>query len=137
MSIMVTSPTPSLKPVLPNPPMQLSDQDGMEFLSIGSSQFNVTGLTTLYNSTFAQGFSNDERQAAARALLRHNAHLDGAHYQSRIKGGLRPMYVGFNPSANNKKAQVLSNKELAEASLQDVFDTVSKSLLLITLAGQW
>ena len=116
--------------------MQLSDQDGMEFLSIGSSQFNVTGLTTLYNLTFAQGFSNNEQQAAAHALLRHNAHLDGAHYQSRIKGGLHPTYVGFNPSANNKKAQVLSNKELAEASLQDVFDAVSKSLLLITLAGQ-
>ena len=122
---MFTSPTPCSKPVPSNPPLQSSDQDGAEFLSVGSNQFNIASLAALYNSAFAQGFSNDKRQAVARALLRHNMHLDGAHYHSRTKGGLHPTYVGFNPSTNNKKVQTLSNKELAEASLQDMFDTVS------------
>ncbi|KAI6011573.1 hypothetical protein BKA83DRAFT_4037075, partial [Pisolithus microcarpus] len=64
-------------------------------------------------------------QAAARALLRHSAHLDGAHFQSRVKGGLHPAYAGFNPNMNDKKARSLSSKELVEASLQDVFDAVT------------
>ncbi|KAI6045905.1 hypothetical protein EDC04DRAFT_2535801, partial [Pisolithus marmoratus] len=88
------------------------------------SCFSIANLTALYNSTFAEGFSNDERQAAVHALLRHNAHLDGVHFQSRMKGGLHPVYVGFNPSAHGKKARILSNEELAEAALQDVFDAV-------------
>jgi len=112
---MFTSPTPCSKPVPSNPPLQPSDQDGTEFLSVGSNQFNIASLAALYNSAFAQGFSNDE----------HNVHLDGTHYHSRTKGGLHPTYVGFNPSMNNKKVQTLSNKELAEAFLQDMFDAVS------------
>ncbi|KAI6011366.1 hypothetical protein BKA83DRAFT_4012088, partial [Pisolithus microcarpus] len=89
------------------------------------SQFSIANLTALYNSTFAQGFSNDERQAAARALLRHNAHADGAHFQSRVKGGLHPAYVGFNPSTTDNKARTLSNEELVGAALEDVFDAVT------------
>ncbi|KAI6011013.1 hypothetical protein BKA83DRAFT_4018793, partial [Pisolithus microcarpus] len=89
------------------------------------SHFSILNLTALYNSTFAEGFSNDERQAAARMLLRHNAHLDGTHFQSRVKGGLHPAYVGFNPSTNDKKVRTLSNKELTEAALQDIFDVVT------------
>ncbi|KIK20045.1 hypothetical protein PISMIDRAFT_106394, partial [Pisolithus microcarpus 441] len=63
-------------------------------------------------------------QAAACALLRHSAHLDGAHFQSRVKGRLHPVYAGFNPNMNDKKARSLSSKELVEASLQDVFNAV-------------
>ncbi|KAI6097240.1 hypothetical protein F5141DRAFT_965789, partial [Pisolithus sp. B1] len=89
------------------------------------SHFSIANLTALYNSTFAEGFSNDKRQATVHALLRHNAHLDGAHFQSRMKGGLHPAYVGFNPSTLGKKAKTLSNEELAEAALQDISDVVT------------
>ncbi|KIK13831.1 hypothetical protein PISMIDRAFT_17704 [Pisolithus microcarpus 441] len=102
-----------------------SKQDDPEFLAIGYSQFSIANLTALYNSTFAQGFSNDERQAAVCALLRHNAHADGAHFQSRVKGGLHPAYVGFNPSMTDNKARTLSNEELVGAALEDVFDAVT------------
>ncbi|KIK21009.1 hypothetical protein PISMIDRAFT_12529 [Pisolithus microcarpus 441] len=123
---MSTSTTPRSKPVQStSPPEGLSERDDPEFLTIGYSHFSISNLTALYNSTFAEGFSNDERQAAARALLRHNAHLDGTHFQSRVKGGLHPAYVGFNPSTNDKKARTLSNEELTEAALQDIFDVVT------------
>ncbi|KAL4077483.1 hypothetical protein J3A83DRAFT_4368814 [Scleroderma citrinum] len=118
---MSTPATPHSKSVQSNSPKK-SEQDDLEFLSIGHSQFNITNLTALYSSTFATGFSNNKCQAAAHALLRHNAHLDGAHFQSRIKGGLHPAYIGFNLNMNDKKKRALSNSELAEASLQDIFD---------------
>ncbi|KAL4071584.1 hypothetical protein V8B97DRAFT_2023740 [Scleroderma yunnanense] len=120
---MSTPATPHSKSVQSNSPKK-SEQDDLEFLSIGHSQFNITNLTALYSSTFATGFSNNKCQAAAHALLRHNAHLDGAHFQSRIKGGLHPAYIGFNLNMNDKKKRALSNSELAEASLQDIFDPV-------------
>ncbi|KAI6101871.1 hypothetical protein F5141DRAFT_965797, partial [Pisolithus sp. B1] len=63
-------------------------------------------------------------QATVHTLLRHNTHLDGVHFWSRMKGSLHPAYVGFNPSMLGKKAKTLSNEELAEAALQDVFDVV-------------
>ncbi|KAI6017305.1 hypothetical protein BKA83DRAFT_4128443 [Pisolithus microcarpus] len=121
---MSTPTTSHSKSVQPDSPKKMSGQDNPESLSIGYSQFDIANLTALYNSTFAQ-FSNDERQAAARALLRHSAHLDGAHFQSRVKGGLHPTYTGFNPNMNDKKARSLSSKELVEASLQDVFNAVT------------
>ncbi|KIJ58420.1 hypothetical protein HYDPIDRAFT_34206 [Hydnomerulius pinastri MD-312] len=94
-----------------------------EFATIGNSHFSIPSLAALYTSTFAQGFSNDECQAAARALLRHKVHQDGAHYQTRTIGGLHPSYVNFNPASRSKK--MLSNKALAEASLEDVFDAIT------------
>lgn len=124
---MSTPATPHSKPVQPNSPKKPLEQDVPEFLSIGCSQFNIANLATLYNSTFAPGFGNDEQQAAACALLRHNAHSDGTHFQSRIKGRLHPSYVGFNPNMNDKKTRTLGNQELAEASLQDVFNAGSSS----------
>ncbi|KIJ58534.1 hypothetical protein HYDPIDRAFT_34092 [Hydnomerulius pinastri MD-312] len=94
-----------------------------EFATIGNSHFSIPSLAALYTSTFAQGFSNDERQAVARALLRHKVHQDGTHYQTRTIGGLHPSYINFNPASRSKK--MLSNKALAKASLEDVFDAIT------------
>ncbi|KAI6033824.1 hypothetical protein BKA83DRAFT_4121179 [Pisolithus microcarpus] len=91
-----------------------SKQDDPEFLAIRYSQFSIANLTALYNSTFAQGFSNDEKTGR-----------NGAHFQSRVKGGLHPAYVGFNPSMTDNKARTLSNEELVGAALEDVFDAVT------------
>lgn len=84
----------------------------------------MSRLAALCASTFAPGLTDNERQAAARAVLRHEAHTDGTHYQTRTRGGLHPSYVGFNHSMTSDDLQV-AHKELVEAALQDVFDAVS------------
>ncbi|KIJ59025.1 hypothetical protein HYDPIDRAFT_171016 [Hydnomerulius pinastri MD-312] len=97
------------------------------------SSFMIANLTVLYNSMLVQGCSNDERQAIACALLRHKAHLDATHYQSRTPGGLHPSYVAFNPSPVPEDSRVLTKHELVEASLGDVFDVLFvKSLPFLT-----
>ncbi|KAI6037266.1 hypothetical protein BKA83DRAFT_4120790 [Pisolithus microcarpus] len=111
---MSTPTTSHSKSVQPDSPKKMLGQDNPESLSIRYSQFDITNLAALYNSTFTQ----------AHTLLRHSVHLDGAHFQSRVKGGLHPAYAGFNPNMNDKKARSLSSKELVEASLQDIFDAV-------------
>ncbi|KAG2106914.1 hypothetical protein BD769DRAFT_1312287, partial [Suillus cothurnatus] len=88
--------------------------------------FTMSSLATLYHtSTLAEGFSNNERQAAARALLRHNAHLDGTHYHTRRPGGLHPAYVAFNRTDSTSKERSLTHTELVEAALKNLFDAVT------------
>ncbi|KAG1827854.1 hypothetical protein DFJ58DRAFT_644389, partial [Suillus subalutaceus] len=86
--------------------------------------FTIPSLAALHMLTFAQGFSNNERQAAARALLRHNAHIDGTHYHTRKPAGLHLAYVAFNNETNGKE-RTLTHIELVEAALQDLFDAVT------------
>jgi len=88
-------------------------------------RFDMTGLTALYHTaTFATGFSNNECQAAAQALLRHDSHIDGSHYQTRTLGGLHPSYISFN-WLSNAEERSLTHSELLNAATQDVFDAVS------------
>jgi hypothetical protein len=93
------------------------------------TSFTMAHLAALLDSGIARGYSNNECQAVARALLRHNAHVDGTHYQTRTFGGLHPSFVGFNPLPSADTAPVQSNRELVEASLKDVFDAVSPASL--------
>ena len=86
--------------------------------------FTIEAITAMYSSTFAQGFSNNQRQAAIHALLRHGAHEDGSHYHTRSTGRLHPAYAGFNP-VNRTENKVFSRTDLVEASLDNVFDAVS------------
>ncbi|KAG2037624.1 hypothetical protein BDR03DRAFT_982066 [Suillus americanus] len=90
-----------------------------------NQRFIIPSLATLHNSTFARGFSNNECQAAARALLRHDVHIDGTHYQARHPGGLHPSYIGFTSTTKRTGGKSLTQGELLEASLQDVFDMLS------------
>lgn len=85
--------------------------------------FSIQNIGALYYSHFAEGFSNSERQAAARALLRHDTHLDGTHYQTRRPNGLHPSYAMFNSFVKTKERSI-SCDEFVEASLQDLFDAV-------------
>ncbi|KAG2149220.1 hypothetical protein DEU56DRAFT_752872 [Suillus clintonianus] len=87
-------------------------------------KFTIPSIATLHTSTFAQGFSNNEHQVAARALLRHDVRIDGTHYQARQPGGLHPSYFGFSGTAKQTAERSLTHEELLEASLQDVFNAV-------------
>ncbi|KAG1797630.1 hypothetical protein EV424DRAFT_1292587, partial [Suillus variegatus] len=85
--------------------------------------FTMSSLAALHASPFAQGFSNNERQAAGRALFGHDMHIDCAHYHARKLGGLHPAYAAFNQT--NGKERTLTHVELVEAALRDLFDAVT------------
>jgi hypothetical protein len=118
-----------------------SVQPSSQTTESATKKFAIPSLANLHNSTFAQGFSNNERQAAARALLRHDVHIDGTHYQARLPGGLHPSYFAFSSTAKRTSEKSLTHEELLEASLQDVFDAVSHSsqcphLIYVSLVSQ-
>lgn len=94
-------------------------------------RFSMSSLAALHLSSFAQGFSNEEQQSAARALLRHDAHVDGAHYHTRKPGGLHPSNIAFN-SYTSSDERSITEEEFMKASLQDVFDAVSFLLFLFS-----
>jgi hypothetical protein len=87
-------------------------------------RFSISSLAALHSSSFATGFSNGERQAAGRALLKHDVHIDGAHYHTRKPCGLHPSYVAFN-SYTSSNERSITQEEIVKAALQDVFDAVS------------
>jgi hypothetical protein len=99
----------------------------------GLNCYTLTEMATLFNSSFSKGYSNSERQAAIRALLRHGVHTDGVHHHARTVGGLHPSFVHFNPSQPVEEHE-LTKMVLAEASLKDVFDAVSRSELILAWA---
>ena len=87
------------------------------------TRFTLAEMAAMYSSTFAQGFSNNERQAAIRAILRHGAHEDGTHYHTKTRGGLHPAYFRFNTTEDAGQKR-LSKVALTEAAIKDVFDAV-------------
>ncbi|KAG1733402.1 uncharacterized protein EDB91DRAFT_1057459 [Suillus paluster] len=88
-------------------------------------KFTIPSIATLHTSTFAQGFNNNKCQAATRALLRHDVHINGTHYQARQPGGLHPLYFSLSGTTKRTGERSLTHKELLEALLQDVFDAAS------------
>ena len=87
------------------------------------TRFTLAEMAAMYSSTFAQGFSNNERQAAICAILRHGAHEDGTHYHTKTRGGLHPAYFRFNTTEDAGQKR-LSKVALTEAAIKDVFDAV-------------
>lgn len=87
-------------------------------------QFALSSLAAIHSSSFALGFSNAERQAAARAILRHNAHIDGTHYHTQKRGSLHPSHIAFNLYTSSDEPTIMQ-EAFAKAALQDVFDAVS------------
>jgi len=95
-------------------------------MSFPQQRFTLASLAALYHSDlFALGFSNTERQAAARALLRHDSHQDGAHYHTKTSGGLHPAYIAFNEVITSSDQRTITHEEFLEGALQDLFDAVS------------
>ncbi|KAG1835967.1 hypothetical protein DFJ58DRAFT_735336 [Suillus subalutaceus] len=87
-------------------------------------RFSMSSLAALHSSSFAQGFGNAEQQSAARALLRHDAHIDGSHYHTRKPSGLHPSNVAFN-SYTSADEQSVTQEEFMNEALQDVFDAIT------------
>jgi hypothetical protein len=70
--------------------------------------------------------------SSSRALLKHDVHVDGAHYHTREPGGLHPSYVAFN-SYTSSNERSITQEEIVKAALQDVFDAVSFLSVLIVI----
>lgn len=115
----MTTPTKKPSKTAPSTTMQSSSQ------TVALSHFSMSSIAAIYASRFAEGFSNNERQASVRALLRHDTHIDGTHYHMKNPGGLHPSYIAFNPTVEQTDQRVLTQDDLLEAALQDVFDAVS------------
>ncbi|KAG1749167.1 uncharacterized protein EDB91DRAFT_1011812, partial [Suillus paluster] len=87
--------------------------------------FSLASIVSLHSHMkVGQEFSNDECQAAACALLKHNAHLDGTHFHTRKPAGLHPSYIAFN-SYTTLDEKSSTHEDFVEAALQDLFDTVA------------
>ncbi|KAG2744267.1 hypothetical protein P692DRAFT_20877856 [Suillus brevipes Sb2] len=69
--------------------------------------------------------TNTDRQAAARALLRSQSHLDGTHYHTRTPSGLHPTYIAFNDILTSTERRGITHEEFVEAALEDVFDVLT------------
>ncbi|KAG6370999.1 hypothetical protein JVT61DRAFT_10716 [Boletus reticuloceps] len=97
-----------------------------ENIDLGAcNKFTIPNIVALYSSPFAQGYSDQQRQAAIRAVLRHGAHTDRAHYHTKTPNGLHPGYAAFTTVEKSVDAQTFRKRELIEASLNDLFDTVT------------
>ncbi|KAG6372114.1 hypothetical protein JVT61DRAFT_8828 [Boletus reticuloceps] len=105
------------------------NEQGAEKASLESqNRFTIAAMEAIHASSFAQGFSDDVRKSAIRAILRHAVHEDGMHYHTKTPGGLHPAYIGFNPAsaeAGPRGKTPNFKRALVEAHLQDVFDAVT------------
>ncbi|KAG2158563.1 uncharacterized protein EDB93DRAFT_1076570 [Suillus bovinus] len=88
------------------------------------ARFSLSSLAALHSSSFTQGFSNGEQQAAAHMLLKHEAHVDGTHYHTRKPGGLHPSHIAFNSYMSSNK-QSITQEDFLNAALQDLFDAIT------------
>ncbi|KAF8141800.1 hypothetical protein EV363DRAFT_1392218 [Boletus edulis] len=88
-------------------------------------QYTAKKIMDMYSGTFVQDSSKDLCLATIRVALRHGAHTDGAHNDTKTHGGLHPAYISFNPPKRSLVQRAFSRIELIEASLADVFDVIT------------
>ena len=97
-----------------------------------SRLFNPSGIAAAYVSMLGSDFSSTEKQAAARAIVRHNQHAT-SYSKTRTDGGLHPMYLELHGLGGASEQEHQDNKMLLEASKSDVFDTVSFHLAVTSI----
>lgn len=73
-------------------------------------------------------YSIPERRAGARAILRHNLHLDVVG-GAKGKDGLDPRYYDLHGVSGAQGTELEEIKAVGDEILRDVFDTVSCFLL--------
>ncbi|KAH7904675.1 hypothetical protein BJ138DRAFT_1236290, partial [Hygrophoropsis aurantiaca] len=82
-------------------------------------RFTLPNVAAIYRSSFAQGFSSAQRNAAARGTLRHNIQNDDEHLRTRNPGGLHPLYIYFNSPG------LIDHDEFLAESTGDIFDALT------------
>lgn len=88
--------------------------------------FNAPSIATLASSLIDPklGFSQSEKRAAARALLRHNIHLDGRARPTE-PGGLDPRYRDLHGEGNAVGIEFDEIKAVGSETFRDLLDAVS------------
>ncbi|KAG1770858.1 hypothetical protein EV702DRAFT_1202186 [Suillus placidus] len=119
----MSTPKKTKSSVLPGPTeaTNVTSSDSDHF---AGHRFTLASVAALHSSSFVSSYSNSERQAAARVLLRHDSHLDGTHYHTRTPAGLHPSYIAFNEALTSPDKRMITHEEFVEATLQDIFDAV-------------
>ncbi|KAG6377663.1 hypothetical protein JVT61DRAFT_14428 [Boletus reticuloceps] len=91
----------------------------------GLNSYNIAEMTTLFQSALVKEYNSNQRLAVIRALLRHGAHEDGAHYHAQTSGGLHLAFVLFNPTPSENSQCALNRQGLVEGSFADVLDAIT------------
>ena len=93
---------------------------------------------TQYLQSLSQGNSTEPScvcscgaQSAARALLRHNAHVDNHHFEGQQNGGLHPLATELYTKAEQHPDTARACYHLISNSFRDVLDAVSSCFLAI------
>jgi hypothetical protein len=94
--------------------------------AVSKYKLTSSGIAAIYSSHFYDTeFSSTERRAAARAIIRHQKHVDNEHITVRNAGGLHPMYVALHGQGEGNQQEQNEIKMVLSESLDDVFDSVS------------
>jgi len=82
------------------------------------------GVADLCSMLFKENFTISQHQAAARALLRHSAHIDGTDSHTCNPDGLHPLFFGFREETGEMARLSLMHEDFKEVCACNLFDTV-------------
>lgn len=87
--------------------------------------FNPSSIAALSSTVIASnaGFSQPEKRAAARAVLRFNIHIDNV--TGTYDGGVDPRYHDLHGKGNAKGVELEEIKAATSETFRDVLDAVS------------
>lgn len=88
--------------------------------------FNASSIATLCTSIFKFNprFTLSEKRAAARAILRHNVHID-ASARAIPRGGLDRRYCGLHGKGNAQGVELEEITNVTKEVFRDLLDSVS------------
>lgn len=87
--------------------------------------YNPSGIGTLFQA-LPKSLSYLQRKAAARAILRHDVHVDGTHSNLKRPGGLHPSYIALHGVGSVKADDQHEAVELLRDTMRDALDAVSR-----------
>lgn len=87
--------------------------------------FNASTIAAISSSviTSKAGFSRSEKRTAARAILRHNMHIDNDPGTRNAR--LHPWYINLHGKGNAKGVEMEEIKIITNETFRDFLDTVS------------
>ena len=94
-------------------------------MSLSYTPSSILNLSTHF--TGAQ--SPSQRNAAARAAIRHRMRSDDTDLKTRSPNGLHPMYFSLHGCGDGSDVEIAERRRVLKDTLGDVFDAVSSYIL--------
>lgn len=86
--------------------------------------FNAASIAAMSSSVItSKGFSQSEKRAAARAILRHNLHIDNETYAH--DSGLNRLYIDLHGESDANDDELKDIRAITNDTFRDVLDAVS------------